>query len=55
VFLPLAAWTIASRRDGWHELPAATFAAIAIPVLVVAASWEAYVWPQILEAVSPVV
>jgi hypothetical protein len=56
LFLPLAAWTIASRRDAWDDLLAATFAtvAVAIPVLVVAASWETYVWPQILAAVSPV-
>jgi hypothetical protein len=56
LFLPLAAWTIASRRDQWHDLLAATFAtvAIAIPILVAAATWETYVWPRILEAVSPV-
>lgn len=57
LFLPLAAWTIASRRDEWHELLAATFvtAAIAIPILIASATWEAYVWPHILESVSPVV
>jgi hypothetical protein len=56
LFLPLAAWTIASRRDEWQDLLAATFAtvAIAVPVLVLAATWEVYVWPQILAAVSPV-
>jgi hypothetical protein len=56
LFLPLAAWTIASRRNEWHELLAATFAttAIAIPVLIAAASWETYVWPRLLESVSPV-
>ena len=50
LFLPLAAWTIASRRDEWRDLLAATFVtvAIAIPVLVAAATWEVYVWPQIL-------
>ena len=55
LFLPLAAWTIASRRDEWGDLLAATFAtvAVAIPILVVAANWETYVWPKILEAVSP--
>ena len=44
-------------RDEWNELLAATFAttAIAIPVLVVAATWEAYVWPLMLERASPVV
>jgi hypothetical protein len=53
VFLPLAAWTIASRRDEWDQLLAATFAttAIAIPILVAAAIWEAYMWPEILQRV----
>jgi uncharacterized membrane protein SpoIIM required for sporulation len=56
LFLPLAAWLIASRRGEWNQLLAATFitVALAIPVLVVAAMIEVYVWPQILEAVSPV-
>jgi len=56
LFLPLAAWTIASRRNEWNELLAATFAttAIAIPVLVASASWEAYVWPRLLGLASPV-
>jgi hypothetical protein len=55
LFLPLAAWTIASRRGEWDELLAATFVtvAIAIPVLVAAATWEVYVWPHLLAAVSP--
>jgi hypothetical protein len=55
LFLPLAAWTIASRRDDWDDLLAATVAtvAIAIPILVVAATWEVYVWPHILVAFSP--
>ncbi len=54
LFLPLAAWTIASRRDEWQDLLAATVAtvAFAIPVLVVSATWEVYVWPRLLEAVS---
>ena len=56
LFLPLAAWTIASRRAEWGDLLAATVAtvAVAIPALVLASLWEAYVWPQILEAVSPI-
>jgi uncharacterized membrane protein SpoIIM required for sporulation len=56
LFLPLAAWLIASRRGEWNQLLAATFitVALAIPVLVVAATIEVYVWPQILRAVSPV-
>jgi stage II sporulation SpoM-like protein len=57
LFLPLAAWTIASRRDGWEDLLAATFATVAIatPVLVIAATWEVYAWPHILALLSPVV
>ena len=56
LFLPLAAWTIASRRDEWGDLLAATFVtvAIAVPVLIAAAAWESYVWPHLLQAVSPV-
>jgi stage II sporulation SpoM-like protein len=56
LFLPLAAWTIASRREHWDDLLAATVAtvAIAVPVLIVAATWEVYVWPQILIALSPI-
>lgn len=56
LFLPLAAWTIASRRDEWHELLAATFAtsAVAIPILVVSAVWETYAWPRVLAEASPV-
>jgi hypothetical protein len=57
LFLPLAAWTIASRRDEWHDLLAATFATvgIAIPILVASATWEVYVWPHLLGAASPLV
>jgi hypothetical protein len=56
LFLPLAAWTLASRRGDWDDLLAATVAtvAIAIPTLICAAVWETYVWPLILQAVSPV-
>lgn len=55
LFLPLAAWLIASRRDQWEELLAATFVtvAIAIPLVVGAAFLEVYVWPDLLRAVSP--
>jgi hypothetical protein len=57
LFLPLAAWLIASRRGEWNQLLAATFltVAIAIPTLVAAATIEVYVWPHVLEALSPVV
>jgi hypothetical protein len=55
LFLPLAAWLIASRRGEWNQLLAATLVTVvlAIPALVVAATIEVYVWPQILAAVSP--
>lgn len=55
LFLPLAAWLIASRRGEWNQLLAATFITVtlAIPVLVTAAAIEVYVWPQILEQLSP--
>jgi hypothetical protein len=54
VFLPLAAWTLASRRGEWDQLLAATVVtvAIAIPMLLVAATWEVYVWPHLLQAVG---
>ena len=52
LFLPLAAWMIASRRGDWHELLAATFVtvAIAIPVLLAAAAIEIWVSPRLLLA-----
>lgn len=55
LFLPLAAWLIASRRGEWNQLLAATFITVllAIPVLVVSATTEVYLWPQVLEALSP--
>jgi hypothetical protein len=54
LFLPLAAWLIASRRDEWHELLAATFAtvAMAVPALLLAALIEVTVWPDLLHLVS---
>jgi hypothetical protein len=55
LFLPLAAWLIASRRGEWNQLLAATFITVilAIPVLVMAAMIEVYVWPEILRELSP--
>ncbi len=52
LFLPLAAWLIASRRRQWDELLAATVVtvAIAIPALVLAALIEVYVSPHLLAA-----
>jgi hypothetical protein len=56
VFLPLAAWSVASRRGEWGDLLAATFAtvAVALPMLLVAAAWESLVWPELLRMASPV-
>jgi hypothetical protein len=50
LFLPLAAWILASRRGDWHELLAATFAttALAAPMLVIAAFVEVYVSPHLI-------
>jgi hypothetical protein len=50
LFLPLAAWIIASRRGDWHELLAATFVtvSIAVPMLIAAAFVEVYVSPHVI-------
>jgi len=52
LFLPLAAWTIASRRGQWNELLAATFVtvALAVPVLLVCGLVELYVSPELTRA-----
>jgi hypothetical protein len=52
VFLPLAAWTIASRQGEWDQLLAATFVtvAIAVPVLLASAAIELWVTPRLLAA-----
>ncbi|MFT3865416.1 MAG: stage II sporulation protein M [Solirubrobacterales bacterium] len=54
LFLPLAAWLIASRRGEWKQLLAATAVtvAIAVPMLILAAAIEVFVWPHILRAMS---
>jgi uncharacterized membrane protein SpoIIM required for sporulation len=54
LFLPLAAWIIASRRGEWEQLLAATFVtvAIAIPVLVFAALIEVYVSPHLFASLT---
>ncbi|MFI5004909.1 MAG: stage II sporulation protein M [Solirubrobacterales bacterium] len=54
LFLPLAAWIIASRRGEWDQLLAATFVtvAIAVPVLVVAALIEVYVSPHLFPTLT---
>lgn len=50
LFLPLAAWMVASRRGHWDQLLAATFVTvgIAVPVLVISAFVETYVSPHLL-------
>ena len=50
LFLPLAAWVIASRRGRWEELLAATFVtvAIAVPVLLASAFVELYLSPHLI-------
>ena len=57
LFLPLAAWTIASRRKAWNELLAATFVtvAIAIPIILAAAAVETWVTPGLLRRACRVV
>jgi Na+/H+ antiporter NhaD/arsenite permease-like protein len=54
LFLPLAAWVVASRRGDWHKLLAATVVttAIAAPVLVIACLVEIYVSPHVIVALS---
>lgn len=54
LFLPLAAWIIASRRGEWEQLLAATFVtvAVAVPILVIAAFIEVYVSPHLFTALT---
>jgi hypothetical protein len=54
LFLPLAAWIIASRRGEWDQLLAATVVtvAIALPLLVLAALIEVYVSPHLFAALT---
>jgi hypothetical protein len=56
LFLPLAAWIIASRRGQWEQLLAATLVtvAVAVPVLIVAAYVEVYVSPRLFTALTHV-
>jgi hypothetical protein len=55
LFLPLSAWIIASRKGRWDELLAATVVTtlIAIPILIVTANVEVFLWPRLMELVSP--
>jgi hypothetical protein len=54
LFLPLAAWIIASRRGEWDQLLAATLVtvAVAVPLLVAAAFVEVYVSPHLFVALT---
>jgi hypothetical protein len=54
LFLPLAAWIIASRRGEWEQLLAATAVtvAVAVPVLVAAAFVEVYVSPHLFVSLT---
>jgi hypothetical protein len=54
LFLPLAAWIIASRRGEWEQLLAATVVtvAVAVPILVLAALIEVYVSPHVFATIT---
>lgn len=54
LFLPLAAWIIASRHGQWDQLLAATLVTvmIAVPVLVAAAFVEVYVSPHLFASLT---
>jgi hypothetical protein len=54
LFLPLAAWIIASRANRWEDLLAATFVtvAIAVPILLAAAAVETWVSPHVLSEIA---
>jgi hypothetical protein len=51
LFLPLAAWILASRRGDWDQLLAATLVTVtlAVPVLVISSLWEVFVAPHVLK------
>lgn len=54
LFLPLAAWTLASRRGQWQELLAATFVTtgLAVPILLASAAIEVWVSPRVMLALA---
>ena len=54
LFLPLAAWLIASRKRDWQDLLAATVVtvAIAVPVLLASAAVELWVSPVLLRSLA---
>ncbi|HEX8158692.1 MAG TPA: hypothetical protein VF526_15005 [Solirubrobacteraceae bacterium] len=54
LFLPLAAWMIASRQGDWHVLLAATVVTVtlAVPILSASAFVEVFVSPGLLHALA---
>lgn len=54
LFLPLAAWLLASHRGTWDELLAATVvtAAVAVPILLASASVELWLAPDLLRGLA---
>jgi hypothetical protein len=56
LFLPLAAWIVASRRRQWDQLLAATLltVAIALPLLLASAIVETYLSPHLFAALTGV-
>lgn len=54
LFLPLAAWVIASRRGTWDQLLAAALitTVLAIPLLTAAATWETFGAPHLVALVA---
>jgi len=54
LFMPLAAWIVASRKDDWQDLLAATVVtvALAVPVLLASAAVETWVSPRLLHAIA---
>ena len=57
LFLPLAAWMLASRREAWNELLAATAGDHRHRrprCSILAANVEVFVWPALLRLASPV-
>jgi hypothetical protein len=52
LFLPLAAWLIASRRGDWDQLLAATLVtvAVAVPTLILSVSVEVFLFPHLIQA-----
>jgi zinc transporter ZupT len=54
LFLPLAAWIVASRANRWEDLLAATLVtvAIAVPILLGAAAIETWGSPRLLQEIA---